>query len=148
MMHYLAPELFRSNFCPKIFGLLLVVLGDIFRGLWEGGYGVLFWFNFFVKNADDFKLVQVLGLLVWKILRWDCLSDCQEATGGASPQPFVLSAVRARCASAGPADDLSCFSQMFTFFISLNLFEIGLNCWTWNISGFDPLSTHLLAALR
>ena len=70
------------------------------------------------RNADDFELVQVLGLLVWKIPRWDCLSDSQEATGGASPQPFVLSAVRARCASAAPADDLSYFSQLFTFFIS------------------------------
>ena len=41
-------------------------------GLWGNFFDLIF-----VKNAEDFELVQVLGLWVWKTLRWNCLSDSQ-----------------------------------------------------------------------
>ena len=85
-------------------------------GLWGNFFDLIF-----VKNAEDFELVQVLGLWVWKTLRWNCLSDSEKATGLASPQPLVLiCCARALLGAAAPADHLNYFSQLFTFFISLN----------------------------
>ena len=97
-------------------------------GLWGNFFDLIF-----VKNAEDFELVQVLGLWVWKTLRWNCLSDSQEATGLASPQPLVLiCCARALCVCcpSRPPELFQSTVYIFYFFKSKSLFENGLDCWT------------------